>query len=145
MAVRWETLKTLAETGAVDVWYLFPLNAVVRQLAHDYEAVTPEKQASLDEIFGTSNWRKELYETRPEISLFDEPSISTRRKVTQREIEGYFKGRLETIFPFVSQPLPLLTPRGAQLFSLFCASANASRLAQALVKKGVDHILKKYR
>lgn len=145
MAVKWETLQILAGTGAVDVWYLFPLNAVVRQLAHDFEAVTPDKQASLDEIFGTPSWRDELYEKREEPSLFDEPSTSTRRKVTQREIEAYFKTRLEGLFPFVSQPLPLLTPRGAQLFSLFCASANASPPARALVKKGVDYVLKKYR
>jgi len=145
MAVRWETLKILADPGAVDVWYLFPLNAVVRQLAHNYGAVTADKQASLDEIFGTSSWRDELYETRVEPSLFDEPSTSTRRKVTQREIEAYFQTRLKVIFPYVSNPLPLLTPRGAQLFSLFCASANASPPARALVAKGVDHILKKYR
>jgi three-Cys-motif partner protein len=107
MAVRWETLKLLAETGAVDVWYLFPLNAVVRQLAHDYGAVTADKQASLDEIFGTASWRDELYETRTESSLFDEPSTSTRRKVTQREIETYFQGRLAGIFPFVSRNFPV--------------------------------------
>lgn len=145
MAVKWNTLRSLAETGAVDVWYLFPLNAVVRQLAHDYQAVTPDKQASLDEIFGTPSWREELYETREETSLFDEPSISTRRKVTQRQIESYFRERLETLFPYVSNPLPLLTPRGAQLFSLFCTSANASPPARALVAKGVAYILKKYR
>jgi len=145
MAVRWDTLNLLADTGAVDVWYLFPLNAVVRQLAHDYGAVTADKQASLDEIFGTASWRDELYEKRVEPSLFDEPSTSTRRKVTQREIETYFQGRLAGIFPFVSKPLPLLTPRGAQLFSLFCASANVSPAARALVAKGVAHVLKKYR
>jgi len=145
MAVQWKTLKLLAETGAVDVWYLFPLNAVVRQLAHDYGAVTADKQASLDEIFGTASWRDELYETRTQRTLFDEPSTSTHRKVTQREIETYFHGRLAGIFPYVSKPLPLLTPRGAQLFSLFCASANGSPAARALVAKGVDHVLKKYR
>ncbi len=144
MSVRWRTLELLAKTGAVDVWYLFPLNAVVRQLANDFSAVDHSKQASLDEIFGTSSWRSDLYEERVQESLFDAPSTTTRRSATQRQIEAYAKRRLGTLFGYVSDPLPLLTSRGAQLFSLFCASANESPAARALVAKGVAHVLKKY-
>jgi len=144
MSVRWSTLELLAKTGAVDVWYLFPLNAVVRQLANDFSAVDHSKQASLDEIFGTSSWRTDLYEERVQESLFDAPSTTTRRSATQRQIEAYAKRRLGTLFGYVSDPLPLLTSRGAQLFSLFCASANESPAARALVAKGVAHVLKKY-
>lgn len=144
MSVRWDTLKLLSLTGSVDVWYLFPLNAVVRQLANDFSAVDESKQASLDEIFGTTKWREELYEERVQNTLFDTPQSATTRTASQRQIEAYARRRLLTLFPYVSQPLPLLTPRNAQLFSLFCASGNSSPVAQALVEKGVAHVLKKY-
>ncbi len=145
MKVRWETLQSLARTGAIDVWYLFPLNAVVRQLAHDFRAVDKGKQASLDQIFGTTEWREQLYSTHTHVGLFDEVDVSfTRRSADQRKIEQYARDRLKTLFPYVSDPLPLLMPSGAQLFSLFCLSANTSGRAQSLVAKGVAHVLKKY-
>jgi three-Cys-motif partner protein len=148
MAVRWSTLKTLAGTGALDIWYLFPLNAVTRQLAKDFDAVDPKKQAKLDEIFGTPDWRTELYEvkTSDQADLFgDAPASTTTRVASQRQIETYAQTRLHTLFPYVSEPLPLLMPGRAQLFSLFCLSANASPIAQGLIDKGVRFVLKKYR
>lgn len=144
MAVRWETLKTLADTKAVDVWYLFPLNATVRQLAHDYSAVDGSKKASLDQIFGCSDWQSELYAEEVSLDLFDEPIGQTRRVATQKQIEAYARRRLGTLFPYVSDPLPLLMPKGAQLFSLFCLSANDSPVAHSLISRGVSHVLKKY-
>ncbi len=41
MSVDWETLRVLAATKRVDVWYLFPRKAVVQQLAHDIRGVVP--------------------------------------------------------------------------------------------------------
>ena len=117
---------------------------MVRQLANDFDAVDAAKQASLDEIFGTPGWRAELYAEQPQLSLFDDVGSSVRRTKSARDIEVYAKGRLRILFPYVSDPLPLLTPRGAQLFSLFCASANPSPVAHALIAKGVAHVLKKY-
>lgn len=143
MAVRWATLEALAKTKAVDVWYLFPLNATVRQLAHDYAAVDSPKQASLDEIFGTRDWRVELYKEDLTPDLFTAVS-RTKRSETQPQIEAYVRRRLNSLFPYVSQPLPLLTPRGAQLFSLFCLSANDSPIAHKLIERGVRHVLRKY-
>lgn len=144
MSVRWSTLKLLSNTGAVDVWYLFPLNAVVRQLARKYTAVDQSKQAALDEIFGTPDWRKDLYEELRHSTVFGDEEITVQRTASQRQIEIYFKERLETLFPYVSSPLPLLTPRGSQLFSLFCVSANDSIKARLLVDSGVSHVLAKY-
>ena len=148
MAVKWSTLKTLADTGALDIWYLFPLNAVTRQLANDLDAVDPKKQAKLDEIFGTPDWRTELYDvkTSDQGDLFGAaPASIATRAANQPQIEIYAQTRLRTLFPYVSEPLPLLMPGRAQLFSLFCLSANASPVAQGLIDKGVRFVLKKYR
>lgn len=145
MGVRWATLEMLARTGAVDVWYLFPLNAVVRQLAHDIDAVDADKRLALSEIFGTEAWEVDLYKTTVARDLFDIEQTETRRAADQKQIEAYAKSRLETIFSYVSYPLPLLAERRTlQKFSLFCATGSASPEAISLIKRGVKHVLEKY-
>lgn len=144
MSVEWKTLELLADTRAVEVWYLFPLYAVVRQMSRDFNAVDEHKTAKLNEIFGTTDWAEDLYAEPAQPSLWDEPT-TRRRSVSVGQIEAYTKRRLETLFRYVSDPLPLLTDRGAQLFSLFCASSSNSDAARQLIQKGVSHVLKKYR
>jgi three-Cys-motif partner protein len=145
MGVRWQTLQMLADTGAVDVWYLFPLNAVVRQLARNIDAVDQDKQLALREIFGTDEWRSELYRTTVKRDLFDVELSATQRVADQRQIEAYAKVRLESMFTYVSEPLPLLAEnRNLQKFSLFCATGSSSEDAINLIKRGVKHVLKTY-
>lgn len=144
MNVEWETLELLASTRAVDVWYLFPMLAVTRQLARDMSRVDEHKSAKLDEIFGTSNWRKELYDTQVIDDLFDQPVTTSVRKVTLPQIEEYARKRLGTLFRYVSEPLPLIAEGRGQLFSLFCLSNSSSDAAIDLIKKGVRATLKKY-
>ena len=144
MEVQWATLKALADTGAVDVWYLFPLHAAVRQLARDYSAVDESKRRSLNEVFGTEDWQSELYSFDAGMDLFKQPIDRKTRTATPRQIEAYAMARLETVFVYVSDPLPLLLERGAQLFSLFCATGNHSRAAHDLIRKGVKHVLTKF-
>lgn len=145
IGVKWKTFQLLAATERVDVWYLFPLQAVLRQLAHDLDAVDSAKQASLDEIFGRSDWRADLYRARRcEPDLFGYQRGGRERAMEAREVEAYFQTRLRTIFPFVSDPVPLVTTRRLQSFSLFCACANPSPVAQQLIRKGVDHVIRKY-
>ncbi len=144
MNVEWQTLLTLANTRAVDVWYLFPMLAVTRQLANDKDRVDQYKAAKLDAIFGTENWREELYETEIVTTLFDEIIEKSVRKVTLPQIEQYARARLQTLFRYVSPSLPLIADSRGQLFSLFCLSNSASDAAIELIQKGVQSTLKKY-
>jgi len=144
MAVRWRTLEVLAATGSVDVWYLFPLNAVTRQLAGKLGSVDEHKAASLNEIFGTPDWRAELYQPSTQMNLLDQMLPSNVRVASQPQIEDYARARLGTIFSYVSEPVPLLKKTGLQAFSLFCLSANPSERAKGLIKRGVSHVLRKY-
>ena len=146
MNVEWATLKLLAETRAVDVWYLFPLEAVSRQLAGTLDRVDENKQRRLDEIFGTPNWREDIYKVEETHDLFAEKITTATRQLDRGQIERYARERLGTIFTrYVSDPLPLLNDSGRQLFSLFCLSNSSSDAAIALIKKGVASVLKKYR
>lgn len=143
MSVRWDTLKMLADTKAVDVWYLFPLEGVSRQLAHDFEKIDGNKQLSLDQIFGTPDWRDELYRTEVARTLFDTLDQHKGRAVTKPQIEAYAMKRLKTVFRYVSPPLPLVNDDDRHLFSLVCLANPASNAAFNLINNGVSWVLKK--
>lgn len=141
--VDWSTLECLATTKAVDLWFLFPIASVLRQAARSYDAIDTYKAAYLDRAFGTADWRTELYKPglqAPLLADFGSPLTRGERP----EIEQYVKRRLATLFPYVSDPLPLLMPKGAQLFSLFFATANPSNPAIRLAKNCMSDLLKKY-
>lgn len=145
MNVRWETLKLLAETKRVDVWYLFPLHAALRQLAHKHGAVDAIKRAALTEVFGTKNWEEEFYRTVDETpDLFDVGGSRRERIADPDKVEAYARRRLQSIFTFVSEPIPLLARRGLRQFSLFLATGNGSQPAIDLIKRGVAAQVKKY-
>jgi three-Cys-motif partner protein len=144
MAVDWATLSLLAQTQAVDVWYLFPLGAVNRQLAGNIDRVDESKQRSLDSIFGTPTWRDDLYNTNVERDMFEEVVSTGTRTVPKSQIETYAHKRLHTLFRYVSDPLQLFAEGRGQAFSLFCLSNSASDPAIGLIKKGVSWVLKKY-
>ena len=144
MAVDWSTLELLARTRAVDVWYLFPLEAVNRQLAHDLDRVDQNKQVRLDQIFGTDTWRHELYHTFVERDLFDVVTERSGRQVSKRQIEAYAVSRLGSIFSYVSPPLPLVNEADRQLFSLLCLANPATDAAKILIERGVKWVFKQY-
>lgn len=144
MSVRWETLKLLADTGAIDVWYLFPTGAVNRQLAGNFARVDENKQRALDEVFGSSAWREDIYKAHDVRELFDNVVSTSSKTFTVNQIERYAQDQLKTIFAYVSEPLPLLNDRDSKIFSLFCLSNSSSPAALALIKKGVKSILKKF-
>ena len=127
----------LASTRSVDVWYLFPLEAVNRQLSGDLQRVDESKQLKLDEIFGTTEWRKDLYSTTAFDGLFGDMIKQTTKVGSKREIEAYALSQLATVFSYVSAPIPLNGPGRGKIFSLICLANPASYAAEALIKKGV--------
>jgi three-Cys-motif partner protein len=147
--VDWNTLRSLAATKLLDVWYLFPLRDVVRQLAHNMEGIGP-KAPKLDAMLGPT-WRdlyvehKEAHQSFFPIDLFPEPELKQiRRNASQREIEQWWKGRLKSEFAYVSDPLPILQSPGRQTFSLFLCVSNPGRPAIDLAKKFASYVKKKY-
>lgn len=135
LQVNWNTLLLLATTQKVDVWYLFPLRDVTRQLAIKQTGIGP-KGPMLDRVLGPE-WR-DLYslpnpETPQQLSMLDSPAVP-ERNVTQAGIERWFQKRLENVFAYASPPLPILTETGRQIFSLFLAVSNPSLRAINLAK-----------
>ena len=143
MSVSFDTLKMLAETKRVDVWYLFPRKAVIQQLANEASGLDDDKRSSLTRIFGCSDWEKRFYRAQPrQGNLFgsDEPAHATRI-ASGNQIASFARERFGEIFAFVSDPLPLLV-NGRDFFELYCFSNN--KPAISLIKRGVNHVVRKY-
>ena len=57
------------------------------------------------------------------------------------DIAAFARKRLGKLFCYVSDPLPLIV-NGHDYFELYCLSNN--RYAISLIKRGVDHVIRKY-
>jgi three-Cys-motif partner protein len=143
MNVDWDTLRKLAETRAVDVWYLFALAGTVRNLPRLAAKLDHTKRAAVTRVLGTGAWFEEFYKPAQSNPLFGSSHPPTyKRTATVNEIEAYVKKRLLTLFPFVEQPRRLRGRGNTSLFSLFFAVSNPSSKAIELAKKGAAHILR---
>ncbi|MBA8833155.1 three-Cys-motif partner protein TcmP [Rhizobium leguminosarum] len=151
LQVDWQTLRAIAATQSLDVWYLFPIRDVTRQLSHKRSGVGP-KEAKLDRVLGPE-WR-ELYSLPPPAPMMqtdifgvlqsDEEKEELRRVEKWQQIEAWFKKRLEGEFAYVSDPLPILVKQNRQAFSLFLAVGNPRKTAVDLAKHFASHVNRKF-
>ncbi|WFU09175.1 three-Cys-motif partner protein TcmP [Rhizobium sp. CB3090] len=152
MQVDWSTLRALAATECLDVWYFFNVQAVTRQLAHDFGGVG-NKATTLDRVL-SPRWR-ELYAITPEepskqSDMFadtiplEKKEPSAKRTISKAQIDQWFKGLMTEEFAFVSDPLPIITPHSGHTFSLFLAVANRRRKATELAEKFVSYVNKNF-
>lgn len=141
MSLHWATLKAIAETQALDAWYLFPLSGVFRQAANDFDRVSAESAQAIDRILGTDEWRERFYATKPQATLLEGEALNQRTRIaTPEAIAAYVHDRLRTIFlGWVSPPI-ILPERGAPLFALFFAVSNPNPRAINLSKRGGEHL-----
>jgi three-Cys-motif partner protein len=140
MSVGWETLTAIAETGAIDVWFLFSLSGLYRQAARSADAIDADKRAAITRVLGTSAWEQELY-APGQRTLFPEKT-PPRRTANVARLQDYVRARLKTIFPAVLPPLPLPINKRPQKFSLFFAISNHDGSAIGLATRIASHILK---
>lgn len=78
MNISWETLKLIAATKRLDVWYLFPLAGFYRQAAINREDVTTDKEASIRNLLGDDADWECLYKESSKIDLFGDEKISLK-------------------------------------------------------------------
>ncbi len=149
MQVEWSTIQKIAETRAIDLWWLFPLSAVNRMLPRDMNKITQAWKDRLDKVFGTDTWQKAFY-GKPKATqqtLWDNmPGQNVvKTKGTDRIIK-YTLARLREVFPGVLKDPPVLcNSKGSPLY-LFCfAVSNPSDRARGValriagdIKKGFE-------
>jgi three-Cys-motif partner protein len=136
MTVDWETLKAIASTKAIDVWYLFSLSGLYRQAARRIDGIDPMKRAAITRMLGTDAWEAELYSAPPQgdlLATLDDP-VDRQRAADVHGLELYVQRRLREIFAQVLDPLALPVARKPQRFSLFFAVSNPDPRAITLAK-----------
>lgn len=144
----WDTLKSVAQTGKIDLWLLFPISVILRMTPRNGVKIRPEWSDTLNRLLGTNSWENALYVKSEEPrmdDLFSEPSeeqIKTER-VNTPELERWVTGRLRELFGYVADPV-MLKNNGAPLFLFYFAVSNPSKPAVDLAQRIARGVLKKY-
>jgi len=140
MQVSWQTVRAVAETQAIDLWYLFPLGVAVNRLMRKDGNIRASERRKLDEIFGAPDWYEAFYESKTARSLFGDETF-VEKQANFKSIGEYLVARLKTAFPGVAEnPLPLLNERNVPLYLLCFAAAN--KRGAPIAVKIAQHILK---
>jgi three-Cys-motif partner protein len=140
MEVEWSTLEALAATGAIDVWFLFPLAGLYRQATRRLVDIDETKRAALTRMFGSDSWEEELYPPVGDRDMFGD-LLERRRELDPSGLEKYVKGRLSEIFSHVLTPLALPVGKSPQMFSLFLCISNPKPAAIGLASRIGSHLL----
>jgi len=142
MQVEWSTIEAVAQTGAIDLWLLFPLGIGENRLAKRDGDIPPSWCRRLDLLLGTKDWYDEFYAVERSVDLFGN-EVEHVVKATQETIGQYFVKRLTTVFPRVApEPLVLRNRTGCPLYLLCFAAANPGRGGQIAVTIA-NHLLKR--
>lgn len=150
LSVEWKTLETIAQTEAIDLWYLFPTHGVLRQATKNANDIDDSKRNALNRIFGGDWWREEFYgkirykKTDDLLGrMIERVDETNERTANAKDVEAAFCEKLATIFPYVnSNPLRLYGHNNHHAFSLFFAVSNPNQKAITLAKTGAEHLLK---
>jgi three-Cys-motif partner protein len=144
LEVEWRLIERIAETQKIDLWILFPISAVIRNMPRGKEI--PESwQNRLTRLFGARDWMEEFYPAGDDF-FSEDPAFKVReRTATFERIEEYFLRRLSEIFvAVVDKPLMLCNSSGSPLFLLCFAAGNpigapiARRIAKHILEKEAD-------
>lgn len=136
LQVSWNTLVTIARTGALDVWILFPSGMGLNRLLTKSGDIPQEWQETLDRSLGTDGWRSAFYRSEQEADLFEGPRSKTIKDADPVKLEKFYLDRLRTIFPTVMNKCVRLTNSKDQTMYLLCfASANPSPKVKGLTTR----------
>ena len=141
LEVGWDLIERLAETGACDVWYLFPLNGVTRMMTKDGQ-MPDSWRMRLDRVFGTAEWYKEFYQPKQQQSLFGDEQARFFKDASTQQVTDYVRKRLLTAFSAVSNPGILKNGKGVPLFALLLGVSNPSKRAQAAALAIANHLVR---
>ncbi|MEP2235184.1 MAG: three-Cys-motif partner protein TcmP [Alteripontixanthobacter sp.] len=145
LEVKWDTLKSLANSRKADVWFLANLKAAVQQLSHDHSKLDDDKRRALSQYFGTDTWEDEFYRNSDQSGLLGMMDDRKERSATKPEVAAFHKKCLSGLFQYVSEPLPLKVGAVDDYFLLYCMSNNPSYKARALIAKGADWVIQHHK
>ena len=137
MQVDWSTTVAIAQTSAIDLWWLFPVSAIIRMLG----AVErfPAWESRLERSLGTNQWQESLQPLRSRRTLFGVEE--QRATATVEQIGQFLVQRLESVFPAVAQNPAILRNSTSSPLYLLCFAAGNERGGKVALRIA-NHILK---
>jgi len=137
-----ESIKLIAQTEKIDLWYLFPTGLGVARQISNAGRVTPESARSLDKILGCTHWREAFIAQKSTPDLFDGQRESLNKIADAKIVTAFVIERLKEIFKGgVSDMWLPLGNRGVHKYSLLFACANPSKNAKSLAKRVSKEIM----
>jgi len=139
MHTDWKTLKTIADSKKLDVWYLFSLSGFFRQATVNERDLEEEKHQAIIRLLGDENYKSTLYKEPPIQDLFGYDQ--NKERGNWKDLCKYTTERLKTIFPLVLEPRIIYGDGKRPKFALYFAVSNTSKVAQGVAKNIASHIL----
>jgi three-Cys-motif partner protein len=140
--VPFATIEAVARCN-IDLWYLFPAGLGVNRQIGNYGGVVDSAEQSLDNLYGTRDWRDALVRHETVRDLFGESEISVKQAGADNATR-YMIQRMATIFDarVLDSWLPL-GRHGSHWYSLLFACGNpnpraweiGSRIARAVMNR----------
>lgn len=142
LSVNWETIRRLAATEKVDLWYLVPVDGMSRQIKDDGSFLPGA--ARIDELWGSDGWRSKAVQRAEKPSdLFGEVDERLEKIARAKQFSEMFREHLEEVFKGGVAKAYLPLGRGKRHdFSLMFACANPSRPAYEAAMRIANHILR---
>ncbi|MCL2827157.1 MAG: three-Cys-motif partner protein TcmP [Oscillospiraceae bacterium] len=138
MDLDWDSLEKISKTQVFDVWYLFPFSAANRNL-YNNGRIPQANEEKLNRIFGTTDWKEQLYTNSPQLTLFGDLE---KEKIPDGLRQFIIKRLRETFSNVADNPAVLKNKTNSPLFLLCFAVSNPNPSAWGLALKGANHILK---
>lgn len=133
--VVWDTIKCVAQTKAIDLWYLFPAGlGVNRQVGNDGK-IHYTHEASIDALFGGADWQELARQPTGQLSFDNIPKPAFEKLSTPKIMTEFMIKRMKPIFGggVLDDWLPL-GGKGRHDYSLLFAWANPSPKAKLAPK-----------
>lgn len=143
-SVKWSTIKIIAATKAIDLWYLFPSGLGPVRMLPKSGNISEKWAETLTQLWGDESWLSVGYSIKePTNDLFGIVDAKIEKTGTAVDFEKAFIVRLREIFGGVSEhSLRLLNSKNSHMFSLLFACANPSPAAYGPALRVADHILR---
>ncbi len=140
--VSWDTLRKIAATKHIDLWYLFPAFLSVGRQITNQGQVLPGSEASLTRITGTEEWRDAFLKEDTQQSLFG-PETRTVKQCDPGKVTDWMIQRMNGLFRggVLDAWMPL-GPNQAHWYSLIFAVGNPSEKASALAFRLARAVMK---
>ncbi|MBR9999689.1 MAG: hypothetical protein KFF73_12010, partial [Cyclobacteriaceae bacterium] len=126
MQVEWESLKGLGYKG-IDLWLLIPSGLGANPLLKKDGKISTAWMNKLEKHLGISEEeiKKKFYRKVVHQTLFGDLELEHKTENAIEGIADLFKAKLNKVFNYVSNPLPL-KDNGRILFHFIFASQNAN-------------------